>query len=102
MDICVEAYAQPDAMRAGFNFYSATPTDVRDNEDASTTLGKLRMLVLALAGSEGRGRWATLVMDSASRVAENVTGGEVPGTVHWLIEEKPDVVAGKLMTFFKN
>ena len=102
MDIYVEAYAQPGAMRAGFNFYRATPTDVRDNEDALTTHGKLRMPVLALAGSEGRGRGSSVVMDSASRVAENVTGGEVPDTGHWLVEEKPDVVAGELMTFFQN
>ena len=102
MDIYVAAYVQPRAMRAGFNYYRATSTDVRDNQAALKACGKLRMPVLALAGSEGRGRGARAVLDSANRVAENVTGGEILSTGHWLVEEKPNVVAEELMTFFQN
>ena len=102
MDIYVAAYVQPRAMRAGFNYYRATSTDVRDNQAALKAYGKLRMPVLALAGSEGRGRGAQVVLDSANRVAENVTGGEILSTGHWLVEEKPNVVAEELMTFFQN
>ena len=89
-------------MRAGFNYYRATSTDVRDNQAALTAYGKLRTPVLALTGAEGRGRGARAVLDSANRVAENVTGGEISNSGHWLAEEKPNVVAEELMTFFQN
>lgn len=96
----VRAYSQPGAMRAGFNYYRATPTDVRDNEAAVAKDGKLKMPVLSLAGTEGRGRGASLVLDSARRVAADVRGGAIEGTGHWLVEERPDEIAARLLDFF--
>jgi len=102
MEIYIDAYSQPGAMRAGFNYYRATPKDVQDNEAALKAGGKLKMPVLALAGSEGRGRGAQIVLDSARRIAEKVSGGEILDTGHWLVEEKPDVVSEELMGFFQD
>ena len=102
MEIYIDAYSQPGAMRAGFNYYRATPKDVKDNEAAVKAGGKLKMPVLALAGSEGRGRGAQIVLGSARRIAEKVSGGEVSDTGHWLVEEKPDVVSDELMGFFQD
>ena len=82
--------------------YASVTADVQDNEAALKAGGKLKMPVLALAGSEGRGRGARMVLDSARRIAEKVSGGEVSDTGHWLVEEKPDVVSGELMGFFQD
>lgn len=96
----VRAYAQPGAMRAGFNYYRATPRDIADNQARLTSSGKLKMPVLAIAGTEGRGRGASVVLESARRVAEDVRGGAIENAGHWLVEERPDEVLQRMLEFF--
>jgi pimeloyl-ACP methyl ester carboxylesterase len=91
-------YAAPGAMAAGLAYYRATAQDIADNE-AAIDKGKLAMPVLALGGAEGMGR-AELCCESMTRVAENVTGGAIPGAGHWLPEEVPDALAARLLDFF--
>jgi pimeloyl-ACP methyl ester carboxylesterase len=94
----VRCYAAPGAMAAGLAYYRATAQDIADNE-AAIDRGKLAMPVLALGGAEGMGR-AELCLESMARVAENVTGGAIPGAGHWLPEEVPDALAARLLDFF--
>ena len=54
-DEYLPCYRQPGAMRAGFNFYRATPQDVTDNQ-AFLAQGKLPMPILCFGGANGRGR----------------------------------------------
>jgi pimeloyl-ACP methyl ester carboxylesterase len=96
----VRAYAQPGAMRAGFNYYRASHRDVIDNQAILATAGKLKMPVLSIAGTGGRGRGATVVLDSARRVAEDVRGGEIKNAGHWLAEEQPEEVSRQMLAFF--
>lgn len=98
----VRAYSQPGAMRAGFNYYRAVPKDVADNEAAIAEDGKLRMPVLSVAGTGGRGRGAEVVLNSARRVAEDVRGGAIEDAGHWLVEERPDEVTRHLVDFFEE
>jgi pimeloyl-ACP methyl ester carboxylesterase len=98
----VRAYSQPGAMRAGFNYYRATPRDVADNQDTLRSSGKLRMPVLSIAGTKGRGRGAAVVLDSAGRVAEDVRGGAIENAGHWLAEEQPDEILRQMLAFFSG
>ncbi len=98
----VRAYSQPGAMRAGFDYYRATPQDVADNQEILRTSGKLQMPVLSLAGSGGRGRGADVVLASARRVAEDVQGGAIADAGHWLVEERPEAVLERLLPFLES
>jgi len=44
------------------------------------------MPVLALGGEQGIG---TVPQEQLSRVADDVTGGVVPGADHWVAEQQP-------------
>jgi len=95
----LRTYCQVGAMRAGFNYYRAYHQDVVDNQEALAH-GKLKIPVLALSGSKGRGRGGDVVLASARRVAENVRGGEIADCGHWIPEEKPEELLQELLTFF--
>jgi pimeloyl-ACP methyl ester carboxylesterase len=94
----LRTYRLPGAMRAGFNFYRATPQDVADNE-AFLAQGKLQMPVLCYGGTHGRGR-GMAALESWKRVAVDVRGGIVEGCGHWIPEERPDWAAEQLLAFF--
>ncbi len=94
----LRAYRLPGAMRAGFNFYRATPQDVADNE-AFLKQGKLEMPILCYGGALGRGR-GTTALESWRRVASNVRGGVVEGCGHWIPEERSGWVVEQLLAFF--
>lgn len=94
----LRAYRQPGAMRAGFNFYRATPQDIADNE-AFLAEGKLPMPVLCYGGPHGRGRGMAAI-ESWRRVASDVRGGIAEGCGHWIPEERPEWVVQQLLTFF--
>jgi pimeloyl-ACP methyl ester carboxylesterase len=91
-------YRQPGAMKAGFNYYRATPQDVKDNE-AFLAQGKLPMPILCWGGAKGRGRGA-LELESWQRVATNVRGGVVEDAGHWIPEEKPEWATQEILKFF--
>ena len=95
----LRTYCQASAMRAGFNYYRAYHQDVVDNQEALAHR-KLKMPVLALSGSKGRGRGGDVVLASAHRVAENVRGGEIADCGHWIPEEKPEELLQELFSFF--
>ena len=85
-------------MRAGFNFYRATPQDVADNQ-SFLSQGKLKMPVLCYGGALGRGR-AKNAIESWRRVADDVRGGVIEDCGHWIPEERPDWVLAELRAFF--
>jgi pimeloyl-ACP methyl ester carboxylesterase len=95
----MRTYVKPGAMRAMFNIYRALPQDSADNQAFLAENGKLRMPVLALGGSKSYGR-GTDTIESLKRVAENVTGGLVPDSGHWVTEEQPEFIAQELLKFF--
>ncbi|MGH6933746.1 MAG: alpha/beta fold hydrolase, partial [Dongiaceae bacterium] len=79
------AYAQPGAMRAGFEVFRAFERDAADF--AALARAKLKMPMLVLAGEKAAGEFLIL---QGRLVAENVEGVLVRSAGHWLIDEAPD------------
>ncbi len=92
-------YTKFGAFKAMLEYYRALPTDAADNQAFLARNGKLRMPVLALGGDKAFGRGIEC-LQSLQRVAENVRGGLVPNSGHWVAEEAPAFIATQLLAFF--
>jgi pimeloyl-ACP methyl ester carboxylesterase len=92
-----KAYAQPGAMRAGFEVFRAFDQDAKDFAALAKT--KLKMPMLVLSGEKAGGEF---LINQGKMVADNVEGVIVKGSGHWLIDEAPDQVIPKLVEFFKS
>ena len=90
------AYAQPGAMRAGFEAFRAFEQDAIDFAAFGKT--KLRMPMLVLAGEKASGEY---LIAQGRLVAANVDGIVIEGTGHWLIDEAPGQVIPKLLSFLQ-
>jgi len=97
----LRTYVKPGAMRAMFSIYRALPQDALDNQSLLAERGKLKMPVLALGGDKSFGRGLE-TMESLQRVAENVSGGLVPNSGHWVTEEQPEFISKELLKFFDH
>ena len=91
-----KAYAQPGAMRAGFEVFHNFDQDAKDFAAMSKT--KLKMPMLVLTGEKASGEF---LINQGKLVADNVEGVIVKGSGHWLMDEAPDQVIPKLVEFFK-
>jgi pimeloyl-ACP methyl ester carboxylesterase len=89
-----EAYAQPGAMRAGFEVFRAFEQDAADFQKLAQT--KLRMPMLVLTGEKASGEF---LIQQGRLVADNVEGVIVKGAGHWLMDEAPEQVIPKLVSF---
>ncbi len=94
----LRTYSKPGALRAMFEYYRALPVDAEDNR-AMLARGKLKMAVLALGGDKSFGRGLE-TLESLKRVAEDVRGGVIANSGHWVAEEAPQFVAAELLKFF--
>jgi pimeloyl-ACP methyl ester carboxylesterase len=94
----LRVYRQPGALRAGFGYYRAIPSDIADNEAINAT-SRLPMPVLALGGDSGWGRRMEVV-DSLRRMATDVRGGVIENCGHWMPEEQPAELLRQLLAFF--
>jgi len=91
------AYAQPGAMRAGFEVFRAFEQDAKDFAGFAQT--KLTMPMLVLAGEKASGN--TLIVQ-ARLVDTDVQGVVIKGSGHWLMEEAPQQVIPQLVAFVNN
>jgi pimeloyl-ACP methyl ester carboxylesterase len=89
------SYAQPGAMKAGFEVFRAFEGDAKDFASFSKT--KLPMPMLVLTGEKASGEF---LIAQGRLVATNVTGVVVKGSGHWLMDEARDQVVPKLVAFF--
>jgi pimeloyl-ACP methyl ester carboxylesterase len=92
-----KAYAQPGAIRAGFETFHAFEQDAKDLEALSAT--KLAMPVLVLTGEKASGNG---LIEQTRLVATNVRGVIVPGSGHWLMEEATPIVLPELVAFLNG
>ena len=91
----VQAYSRPGALRAGFAYYRAFNDDLRANEVYART--KLKMPVLALGGALTTGEGTLRQLEP---IAENIRGGVVDKSGHWLASEQPNELTRRLLIFF--
>ncbi|MCH8616958.1 alpha/beta hydrolase [Sphingomonas sp. SM33] len=89
-------YALPGAMHSGFEQFHAFDQDAIDNRAWLAGKGKLTMPVLALGGEKSFGDQMAVVMRAG---ASNVTGGIVPGSGHWIMEENPAATTRLVVDF---
>jgi pimeloyl-ACP methyl ester carboxylesterase len=87
-------YARKDGMRAGFEVFRAFEQDAKDFAEFAKT--KLPMPMLVLSGEKAGGQF---LIDQGRMVDDNVEGVLVMGSGHWLVDEAPDQVIPKLVTF---
>ena len=79
-------YARPHAMHDAFEQFGAFSQDATDNKALLAQVGKLKMPILALGAAKSFGdRMAT----ELRFVGSNVSGGIVPDSGHWIMEENP-------------
>jgi pimeloyl-ACP methyl ester carboxylesterase len=91
-----KSYAQPNGMRAGFQYFKNFEQDAQDFAEFSKS--KLTQPMLVLTGEKASG---TFLIDQAKLVANDVDGKVIAGSGHWLIDEKPEVLVPALLEFLK-
>jgi pimeloyl-ACP methyl ester carboxylesterase len=91
-----KAYAQPGAMRAGFEYFRNFERDAEDF--ARMGKARLSMPMLVLSGEKAGG---TFLIEQAKMVGSDVRGQIVAGAGHWLMEEAPRTVIPALIDFLR-
>jgi pimeloyl-ACP methyl ester carboxylesterase len=81
-----ELYAQPHAMHDAFEQFGAFTEDAADNKALLAARGKLPMPVFAVGAEKFFGSG---MAEELRFVASDVTGGIVPASGHWIMEENP-------------
>jgi len=89
-----DIYAQPQHMHDAFEQFAAFAQDAIDNQSLLAKGGKLTMPVFAIGAEKSFG---TAQADDLRFVASHVTGGIIPGSGHWIMEENPQATI-KLVT----
>jgi len=89
-------YAKPHAMHDAFEQFGAFSQDAVDNKALLAQGGKLTMPVLAIGAEKSFGAG---MADELRFVASNVSGGIVPDSGHWIMEENPKATVKIVMEF---
>ena len=101
VDEYVRCYSRPGGLAAGFAYYRAIPDDIAANRAVLASGFRLPMPVLALGGgrAEARGR-GDEPLESLRMIAQHVEGGTIADCGHFIPEEQPSLLAGRLLAFF--
>jgi pimeloyl-ACP methyl ester carboxylesterase len=92
-------YARPRAMHDAMEQFKAFHQDGLDNQAMLATGGKLTIPVLALGGAKSYGAH---MVDELNAVAMHVTGGVIPDSGHWIMEENPDATVKLVLDFLSK
>ena len=90
----VAAYSRPGRMRAGWAYFASWPDTAKDF--AQMAQNRLPMPVLSIAGEKAS---AAILGPQMKSVASDVKVIELPGTGHWLMEERPKETMDALVRF---
>ncbi len=89
-------YARPHAMHDAMEQFKAFLIDAKDNPALLASGGKLTIPVLALGGAKSYGLH---MVDELNAVAAHVTGGVIPNSGHWIMDENPDATVKLVLDF---
>ncbi|MBS0580614.1 MAG: alpha/beta hydrolase [Proteobacteria bacterium] len=92
-------YARPHAMHDAFEQFAAFSQDAIDNKALLAQKGKIGMPVLALGAEKSFG---TGEADELRFVASEVTGGVIPNSGHWIMEENPQATITLVAQFLRK
>jgi pimeloyl-ACP methyl ester carboxylesterase len=92
-------YARPHAMHDAFEQFAAFDQDAKDNQAMLASGGKLTMPILALGAEKSFGDQEAQVLRF---VATNVTGGIIPNSGHWIMEENPGATVDQVTAFLEQ
>jgi pimeloyl-ACP methyl ester carboxylesterase len=92
-------YGRPHAMHDAFEQFAAFNQDAIDNQAMLKAGGKLPMPVLALGGDHSFG---TGMADVLRFAATNVTGGIIPNSGHWIMDENPEATIQLVTAFLRQ
>ena len=95
IDVYMACYGQPERMTAGFDYYRAVPQSITQLEGTA----RLQMPVLALSAEYGVGE---ALKKALSDRCENLAGGVVAGSGHFLPEEAPDALVSHICDFLQR
>ena len=96
IDEYVRAYTHPGAFRAAMEMYRQFPQDAADNRAAGPLPADLKVMAL---GAETR--WGPRVGKRLSAASDNVRGGSIPNSGHFVSEEQPKLLVAALLDFCK-
>jgi pimeloyl-ACP methyl ester carboxylesterase len=91
-------YSAPGAMQAGFEYYRAMPLSMQQNQ-AYAARGKLKIPAAVFGSDTPIGPVMTAAM---MRLCEDVVAEIVPGSGHYIPEEQPQWLVGKLSAFLAD
>lgn len=96
MDEYVRVYTQPGGARAAFSYYRDAFSKAGLMQNAERAQHKLTMPVLAIGGQFSVGDGMANTMKG---VATDVSGKQLEGCGHFVLEECPEAVTGALLNF---
>ena len=97
----LRTYTQPGALRAGFSLYRNIPRNVACNQTLQASGFRLPMPVLALGGARAESRGRGLEVEASLRcIADDVTGGAIPDSGHFIPEEQPAALVARMRDFW--
>jgi pimeloyl-ACP methyl ester carboxylesterase len=97
----VEAYADPAALRTGFEWYRAFPQDAKRNAAVMADPSQFSTPVLYLRGEREGGEFDRYLAGLREAGLFNVNGAIIPGSGHFAPEEAPDAVARSMTAFMR-
>lgn len=97
IEIFARALAQPGNTRGGLEWYRAFPTDHANGLAWKET--PLTIPVLALGGEH---RYGTRMVPMLQEFANDVSGGSISDSAHWVAEERPAAVTRALLDFLNS
>ena len=92
-------YARPHAMHDAFEQFGAFSQDAKDNQALLAQLGKLKMPILALGAEKSFGDGEAVELRF---VGSNITGGIIPNSGHWIMEENPQATIKLVSEFLRK
>jgi len=92
-------YARPKAMHDAFEQFAAFGQDATDNQAFLAQGGKLKMPILALGAEKSFGDGQAVELRF---VGSDVTGGIVPNSGHWIMEENPQATVKLVAEFLRK
>ncbi len=104
IDEYVRQYSAPGGMRSGFEYFRASQIDAILNNQTSRS--NLTTPILAISGEispfgDGDTK-PNYSLESARRLANNVSTILMPSSGHWIPEEQPGPLAGIIIKFFNE